>query len=170
MQSFSSNTSSIWLTAVLPYTPIRVPSSLLIAFANSSKVQSAANSACKSSQVTSNCTVGKNAANGNLEVSFTAMAFSSLNINLLQVEVTNLFIADYLGLQVEASLSVNGFPSLSLTPPAVLSKVYAEPISDYGLSFSSSILGQTNTTANLTINCSSQTALQLASITVFIPQ
>jgi hypothetical protein len=91
-----------------------------------------------------------------LEVFFANITFASLNSNLIQIEVANLFIIDYQNLQITASMDINGFPSLSLSPSAKIAKVYAEPISNYSLSLSSQILGETNVTATLTISCSAQ--------------
>ena len=105
-----------------------------------------------------------------MELVFANILFASPNSNLIQIEVTDLFISDYQNLQITASMDINGFASLSLSPSVKIGKVYAEPISNYALSLSSQILGQTNVIATLTISCSAQTSSQLTSIIVYMPQ
>lgn len=142
----------------VPFSPLVTPASMMIVFANSLRISFSGSSACISTQITSPCTISNNAISGNMEVLFANITFASLNSNLIQIEVTNLFIIDYQNLQITASMNINGFPSISLSPSAKLAKVYAEPISNYSLSLSNQILGQTNVTATLTISCSAQTS------------
>lgn len=56
---------------------------------------SSGSSACISAQITSLCSIGN--VGGNLEVSFTNMTFATTS-KLIQLEITKLFIADYVGL------------------------------------------------------------------------
>lgn len=87
---------------------------------------------------------------------------------LIQVEITKLFIVDYLGLQATATFSVNSAGSLTTASPVRLPNLYAEVISAYSVTLTSQVLGQAST-ATLSITVSAQTASQLSNINVYVP-
>jgi hypothetical protein len=166
VQMFNSSANSVWVTIVLPYSPPS-NSALLIEFATSSKLVSSGSSTCISGQITSTCTVTNNPGTGSMEVSYTNMAFSSSS-KLLQIEITKLFIVDYVGLQATATFRANSAASLTTASPAKIPNLYAEVISAYSVSLSSQILGQAST-ATLSITVSPQNAPQLNVIRVYVP-
>lgn len=97
------------------------------------------------------------------------MTFTTPNSNLIQIKVSQLSILNYQNIQVSATLSINGYGSLSTSTPATISNMYAEPVSNYGVTLSSQILGLSSI-ATLSITLSSFSLLQMSYIIVYIPQ
>jgi hypothetical protein len=66
VQFINSVSNSIWITMVLPFSPLVTPSSLLIIINNANRLQYSVLSSCSSSQITSLCTISNNIGTNNM--------------------------------------------------------------------------------------------------------
>jgi len=163
----NQQTTSIYITMVLPYSLIN-GSTMTITIFNTSYIQSSGSSSCSSPQFTPSCSFSVNATSHNLEVAFTAMTFMSLASNFINVNINNVLINDFRYIQINTAMFVNGHSSLSLSSAVSLSLMFIESVSSYSITQTSYILGMT-TTVSIAITLSAQAVQQLAYFKVFIP-
>lgn len=168
IQTINQQTTSLWITAITPFSPAVNSSSLLIIMSNKDRLASTGSTNCSSPQFTGLCTNSTNGTSQNIEIYFSTITFLSANINYFQISISNLIINNYQNLQITPIFYVNGYQSLTLLAPALVSNMYVQQVSSYSITQSSYVLGQAST-VTLSITLSANAQSQFTSITVYIP-
>ena len=154
---------------VTPFSAQSSPSSLILTIKDSNNLHYSFSSSCSSTLFADACAFSTDGS-GNVRVTFSSITFTTTATNLIVISIDSVVVSSTATLTVGAIFSINGSPSLSTSTPASVSQMYSQAVSNYSLSQSSHLLGQSSSSVTVTIGFSAGALAKISTIDVFVPQ